>query len=354
MSEGTTTTDTAESTTTTTTTTISSNNSTIDKIHQTQAQWDAIEQEIKDTQPLTSAVRPLEDLRQQYQTGDGVSNKWYDLGVQVLMKTYLSIRMVRGDGNCYYRAFLYSMCEQLMNHPIELERITKLSTYLLLGFKIKRGWTVLHSIPASSRWGWTIDAGSYVTFSNVVFFLLPYPTLSCFHRLVKDSNQQVISIGGYEEMAIEIFYDTLVELLERLNPTPTTTNRITSVDALQEELTQESSTSDYCTWYLRVLTATFLKSDPSRFLPYLEDGYDDIATYCATQIEPMGKECTMVQVLALAEYLQIPTKIEYLDGHEFANHQLTHHWFGPPFDGTSIQVNLLYRPGHYDILYRKD
>ena len=135
MSEGTTTTDTAESTTTTTTTTISSNNSTIDKIHQTQAQWDAIEQEIKDTQPLTSAVRPLEDLRQQYQTGDGVSNKWYDLGVQVLMKTYLSIRVVRGDGNCYYRAFLYSMCEQLMNHPIELERITKLSTYLLFGLR---------------------------------------------------------------------------------------------------------------------------------------------------------------------------------------------------------------------------
>jgi ubiquitin thioesterase protein OTUB1 len=161
-----------------------------------------------------------------------------------------------------------------------------------------------------------------------------------FYRVAKESMQQVTSIGGYEEMTIEIFYDSLVEFLEGL----------TTKEVMHQELTQENATSDYCTWYLRVLTATFLKADPARFLPYLEDGYMDIANFCQTQIEPMGKECTMVQVLALAEAFQVSVKIEYLDGHEFKE-QLSNHVFGP--ESSPIELTLLYRPGHYDILYPK-
>jgi ubiquitin thioesterase protein OTUB1 len=162
--------------------------------------------------------------------------------------------------------------------------------------------------------------------------------------VVKESNSQVTNIGGYDEMAIDIFYDAIVEFLEGL------LSKSMTVDALHNELTQENATSDYCTWYLRVLTATYLKSDPTRFLPYLEDGYMDIATFCQMQIEPMGKECTMVQVLALAEAFQVRVKIEYLDGREFQD-KLSCHEFGP--EASPTQLTLLYRPGHYDILYAK-
>lgn len=182
-------------------------------------------------------------------------------------------------------------------------------------------------------------------------FSLPR-VLSPYCHVVKDSNQFVTSVGGYEEMAIEIFYDSLVEFLESLEQE--------GMDAttLHTELTEENATSDYCTWYLRVLTATFLKADPNRFLPYLEDGYMDIATFCQQQIEPMGKECSMVQVLALAEAFQVRVEIEYLDGHSFQPSSsneggvgLTKHSFGPS-DATTT-LTFLYRPGHYDILYSK-
>ena len=119
-------------------------------------------------------------------------------------------------------------------------------------------------------------------------------------------------------------------------------------EALHKELTEENGTSDYCTWYLRVVTATFLKSDPVRFTPYLEGECTDVSAFCQTQIEPMGKECSMVQVLALAEAFQVLVKIEYLDGREFSD-QLTNHVFGP--ESSSTKLTLLYRPGHYDILY---
>jgi ubiquitin thioesterase protein OTUB1 len=150
-------------------------------------------------------------------------------------------------------------------------------------------------------------------------------------------------------MAIEIFHESLVELFESIQK-----NTIADIDALHKELTQENATSDYGTWYLRVLTATYLKADPNRFLPFLEEGYTDINEFCKAQIEPMGKECTMVQVLALAEYFGVSCTIEYLDGHEFQDNTLTQHMFGPQDGSAATKLTLLYRPGHYDILYPKE
>jgi len=156
----------------------------------------------------------------------------------------------------------------------------------------------------------------------------------------------VTSVGGYDEMAIEVFFESFVDFLEGL----------TTHESMHKELIEENSTSDYCTWYLRVLTATFLKADPARFEPFLEEGYYDIATFCTQQIEPMGKECSMVQVLALAEAFQVHVQIEYLDGRSFipkvqGGSGLTMHSFGSQ-DSSTI-LTLLYRPGHYDILYAK-
>ena len=83
----------------------------------------------------------------------------------------------------------------------------------------------------------------------------------------------------------------------------------------------------------------------------------DIPTFCSREVEPMGREFTMIQVLALAEAMAVDVAIEYLDGRDF-DKALTRHEFGPSqndsgSDGGSstTKVTLLYRPGHYDILY---
>ena len=254
-----------------------------EKVNQTEAQIEAIEKEIRETQALTSIVKDLNGLKQKYESDS--SSAYFEKGIDYLSTQYESMRTIRGDGNCYYRAFLYNLGESLLANKDELARIL---TY------------------------------------------------------VKESKDIVVNVGGYEEMAIEIFYDTIVEFIEGLSTM--------TKDSLHEEMNQENSTSDYCTWYLRVLTATFLKADPARFIPYLEGGYVDIFAFCQAEIEPMGKECTMVSALALAECFCVSVKIEYLDGHEFKD-SLTSHDFGPETSATKL--HLLYRPGHYDILYRK-
>lgn len=118
--------------------------------------------------------------------------------------------------------------------------------------------------------------------------------------------------------------------------------------------------------------------------------------YFAQEVEPMNHESDHVHMMALADALGIPLAVEYMDR---ASPQLLQHTFGPPpphpesttasssasasasatspsshavngyiseptcvpkpsdaakqSDLSALHVNLLYRPGHLDILYSK-
>jgi len=71
----------------------------------------------------------------------------------------------------------------------------------------------------------------------------------------------------------------------------------------------------------------------------------DIVTFCAREVEPMGRECEQIHIIALCEALGVSVAIEYLDGSSGPLACLT-----LP-EGREPAITLLYRPGHYDILY---
>jgi hypothetical protein len=65
----------------------------------------------------------------------------------------------------------------------------------------------------------------------------------------------------------------------------------------------------------------------------------------------MGKEVEAMMIQAMTEYLGIKLKIEYLDGKPFEK-ELSCVLFNAETEAeTEFDVVLLYRPGHYDILY---
>lgn len=327
---------------------------------QNDARMDEIEADSK-RQPLTSSKNLLQDycrLEFPYSssatnnvgvnsdTASGTTtipatNNNYQQGIASLCaNNYTHYRSVRGDGNCFYRAFLYSLIEALF----------------------------------------------YCSNTNMKTQL--------FDWFRNDSKENVLMIGQYDEMTIEIFYDCVIDLLERIVKPSTAPTTVTSIlsdcweTSYHNELNDENSTSDYCTWYLRVLTATYIKSDPERFLPFIlgldtSDSYyystngdpnDIIHEFCIREIEPMNKECEQIQVLALTESIpNVRVVIEYLDGRHSVNNTassssdggstnntpttgVSQHVFGPNNNKNGsevIQLTFLYRPGHYDILYRK-
>ena len=240
-----------------------------------------IEQEVKDKQPLTSDLLDIATTLQE--TYKGAPN--FLMGVEALAKEYGSIRCIRGDGNCFYRAFLYRLVEMIQSNQT--------------------------------------DSGQEI---------LSWLKTSCWKNILE---------MGYDEMTLEVFYDSIVELFEQ-----TLSGKMQD---FHEEMNKENHTSDYCTWFLRIVTAAHLKGDPMRFLPFIDQPGMDIEQFCAREVEPMGKECEQLQIIALSEAFSVKVAIAYLDGHPLQHGKVATHTFGP--ESASVELTFLYRPGHYDILY---
>ena len=65
------------------------------------------------------------------------------------------------------------------------------------------------------------------------------------------------------------------------------------------------------------------------------------------EVEPMGKESDHIHIIALTSALGVPVSVVYMDRGGDTSQCITHNF---PEDSVPI-ITLLYRPGHYDILY---
>ena len=63
----------------------------------------------------------------------------------------------------------------------------------------------------------------------------------------------------------------------------------------------------------------------------------------------MAKESDHIHIIALTNSLNITVQVEYMDRGGEAD-KVNSHVF--PDDGSTPLIYLLYRPGHYDILYK--
>jgi len=253
-----------------------------------------IKKEVEEQPIISSKVSPLE-LLEAYEFNELPG---FIPGIQWLASKYSCMRKIRGDGNCFYRAFLFGYLERLL---------------------------LLHQ-----------TSGTAATAEEErVRFL----------GAITRSTQSLISLG-YSEIAFESFYDMFIELLEGLFSM--------TVESLFESF-QEGGNADYYTWFMRLLTACSMRKDADRFAPFIDGDIDD---FCKREVEPMGKECEHPQIVALSDFLGIRIQIEYLDGRNFDETNglgcvnfpddisavASEESFGP--------TTLLYRPGHYDLLYK--
>lgn len=202
-----------------------------------------------------------------------------------LSNRYGLIRRTRGDGNCFYRAFGFRLCE------------------LLAVDDRYRTWR---------------------------------PRIK---QTFQDAKASLIE-KGYSQFSVEDFCQSAVETLDRVIQDPTTL----------EAVFQQQEESDYFVVFLRLLTALALMEMEETFQPFLEAlGYPAVSDFCRAEVEPMGRDCDQPQIMALAQILGVTIRIEYVDRNpgeptsviipEDAAPESQHH------------IVLLYRPGHYDILY---
>lgn len=179
--------------------------------------------------------------------------------------------------------------------------------------------------------------------------------------MVKASKDLLLS-EGFSEF-IEDFWEVLVEQLEHVasGDYAVTAEAATaagkSIAELQDEAVarlraafNDQSVTEYVICYLRLMTSGFLQRNTALYEFFLEGV--TMKEFCLRDVEPMAVESDQLQIIALASVFAESlgnggVRIQYLDATDSA--ECTVHTF--PEDQVHSFLHLLYRPGHYDILY---
>lgn len=150
---------------------------------------------------------------------------------------------------------------------------------------------------------------------------------------------------GYEQTIFEDFSDAFWSHLE---------NESIKV-SLQEAWETDEYTSNMTIMLLRLLTSAHIRSNPEDYLAFIELAPQDansIEKWCERSVDSVGVDADQVQLIALAKALQIEIVVANLgSGLETEDLQVTEFDFRTSEAGHVVY--LLYRPGHYDLLYKK-
>lgn len=254
--------------------------------------------------PLVGPAEPLQLLRDEYDHE----------GAQVFMKKidalriagWRSIRRMRGDGDCFYRALTYAYCERLVDAKPEEARAA----------------------------------------------------LQTFDNLLK----MIDSLGTYQADITADFYEPLRDLLIALSSANSLRPTHSDLHTIFND--PDLGKSQSIVVFLRILCSAYLKTHADDFAPFLfsleddprffDEGAPSLEQFCSFYVEAVGKEADNIQITALTRALGVHIRIAYLDqsgpsGGFGEENEVDFHEFEPE---SPLKLNsaLLYRPGHYDLL----
>ncbi|KAK5117486.1 hypothetical protein LTR85_008871 [Meristemomyces frigidus] len=165
------------------------------------------------------------------------------------------------------------------------------------------------------------------------------------------SLSNVLNAAGFDSTVYEEFADEAFDLLRKVaNALPAG-----NADVILHETFNDDTLQNYIIMYLKLLTAAWMKTRPSEYAPWLLG--QTVDQYCDNQVVTLGSEIDHVSITALKDVLLssagIALEVLYLDRTEGS--EVNMHRFDPVnhHGGITIgTIRLLYRPGHYDILYK--
>ena len=182
--------------------------------------------------------------------------------------------------------------------------------------------------------------------------------------------------AGFDAIVFEDALEAWCDQLNRIGIAPAASGAepltLRELEAASGE--DSGGLADMGVMLLRLLASAELRSRADFFAPFVLGASDDdpracdVPSFCARRVEPMGCESDHVHVVALTDALGVAVRVEYLDRSEEedgggsggsgggtggggSGGSPNHHDFVPEGASAPPRVVLLYRPGHYDILY---
>lgn len=156
--------------------------------------------------------------------------------------------------------------------------------------------------------------------------------------------------AGYESWVYEDMIDCTFDLLKKL---ATALDEGLDPNRLIIDSLNDPESSNAIVYHFRLLASSNLRLYPAEYEPFIPDGLG-VEGYCKTWLEPSFNEIEHLGMSLLVDVLLKPigiaVEIVYLDRSE--GDQVNTHRFGADIATGVPTIHLLYRPGHYDILYK--
>ncbi|XP_078447505.1 ubiquitin thioesterase otubain-like protein [Wolffia australiana] len=256
-------------------------------------QQSSILQEEAQKMPCVGDKEPLSALATEYESGSPILQE----KIKMLSEHYSAMRRTRGDGNCFFRSFMFSYLEHILETQDKAEVL-----------RIK---------------------------SNI------------------EESKKTLQALGYAEFTFEDYFEAFKDFLDAV--TQKEGVLMSAEDLLQKS--RDHSYSDSVVMFLRFVTTGEIRRRAAFFEPFIlgfSNGIGTVDQFCKSSVEPMGEESDHVHITALTDALGVAVRVVYLDRSSCDDGPLkvNHHDFVPSnADPSPRFVSLLYRPGHYDILY---
>uniref|UniRef100_A0A5S6PYS9 ubiquitinyl hydrolase 1 n=1 Tax=Trichuris muris TaxID=70415 RepID=A0A5S6PYS9_TRIMR len=135
---------------------------------------------------------------------------------------------------------------------------------------------------------------------------------------------------GYKNLSIDEFFETFNSILLEIKGGM---DKETLLRRFNDQFV-----SNYAVVSMRLITFGYMRKHEKDFEGFIENGVS-VQDYCSREVQPMGRECDHVSILALISALDIPLQIEYMDQSTLG----THHNFNTA-DGKPPILYFLYRP----------
>ncbi|RKF62763.1 Ubiquitin thioesterase OTUB1 [Erysiphe neolycopersici] len=176
---------------------------------------------------------------------------------------------------------------------------------------------------------------------------------------ISSLNNLLITSGGFKEWLFEDMVAETIGLLKDLAELVQVNPH--EAECILMERFNNAIISNSIVYHFRLLASSWLKANPETYEGFILDG-SGVDAYSQNYIEPVNVEiehlimCVLIDVLL--KPIGIAVEIVYLD--RTPGSQANTHIFqdedpvGVPKNPGSPTIHLLFRPSHYDILYRDE
>ncbi len=108
-------------------------------------------------------------------------------------------------------------------------------------------------------------------------------------------------------------------------------------------LFQNKERCNYLIYFIRMFTAAYIKENRFLYEAFIDE---DLDSFCQREIESVDVECDHIQMTAITNAFEYGVVVESIQDKKLETLKF------PEESKNSYFVQVLFRPGHYDILYQ--